>query len=130
MTMEIADKIKFWENMAQEDFEFAQKLYQDKKYLWSLFIAQLALEKALKARVIEKTGKEAPKIHDLVRLAQIVDWHLSKEQEKELEIITGFNIEARYTDYKEGLKKVADQEYTKEYITKSEEYLQWFLKKS
>ena len=128
--MEITDKIKFWENMAREDFVFAKQLCDDKKYLWSLFIAQLTLEKVLKARVIEKTGKEAPKIHDLVRLAQIADWQLTKEQEKELEIITGFNIEARYTDYKEGLKKIANQEYTKEYIAKSEEYLQWFLKKS
>ena len=70
--------------MAREDFVFAKQLCDDKKYLWSLFIAQLTLEKVLKARVIEKTGKEAPKIHDLVRLAQIADWQLTKEQEKEL----------------------------------------------
>ena len=128
--MEIQDKIKFWENMAEEDFGLAEKLFKDKNYLWSLFIAQLSLEKALKARVIEATKKEPPKIHDLVRLAEIAELVVTKYQKDELEIITGFNIEARYTDYKEGLKQTATHEYTKKYLDKSREYLRWFLKRS
>ena len=128
--MELADKINFWKNGAEEDFNFAKKLFDGKDYFWCLFIVQLSLEKVLKARVIEKTQKEAPKIHDLVRLAQIAEIPVTKEQEDELEIITGFNVEARYTDYKEGLKKIATVDYVKNYLIIAEEYLQWFLKKN
>ncbi|OIP04593.1 DNA-binding protein [Candidatus Berkelbacteria bacterium CG_4_9_14_3_um_filter_39_23] len=128
--MNLQDKIQFWENGAKEDFEFAEKLLKDKNYLWSLFIIQLSLEKALKARVLEKTKKESPKIHDLVRLSLIAGLHTTKEQKREMEIVTGFNIEARYTDYKQGLKQKATFNYAKRYFNKSKEYLKWFLKKN
>ena len=128
--MNIDDKINFWENGAKEDFKFAEKLFQDKNYLWCLFIIQLSLEKALKARVLEKTKKEPPYIHDLVRLSAIAKYHLDATQEKDLIIITEFNIEARYSDYKDGLRKKATQKYTKGFLKKGKEHLKWFLKKN
>lgn len=128
--MKIEDKIKFWEKRAKEDFKFAEDLFNSRKFLWCLFITHLAVEKAIKARVLEVTQKEPPHIHDLVQLANIAKISLDKEQEKELEIISDFNIEARYDDYKEGLKKKANKNYTKNYLEKGKEFLRWFLKKN
>lgn len=130
MTMELVDKIKFWENGAKEDFAFAKKLYTDKNYLWSLFIIQLALEKALKARALEKTQKEPPKIHDLYKIALMAGIELKDDDIDNLRIVTSFNIEARYSDYKENLRKTATKDYTAKFIEIGKEYLQWFLKKS
>lgn len=45
-----------------------------------------------------------------------------------LETVTGFNIEARYEDYKETLKKKADKKYTQRYLILTGEYLTWFSK--
>lgn len=128
--MKIEDKIKFWEKRAKEDFKFAEDLFNSRKFLWCLFIMHLAAERAIKARVLEATQKEPPHIHDLVQLANIAKISLNKEQAKELEIISDFNIEARYDDYKEGLRKKANQAYTKKYLEKGKEFLRWFLKKN
>jgi HEPN domain-containing protein len=63
-----------------------------------LFAVHLALEKAVKAHVIRKTGKLPPKIHNLVRLSELAGLDISAEQRKVLSEINEFNIEGRYAD--------------------------------
>jgi HEPN domain-containing protein len=61
-----------------------------------MFFAHLALEKLLKAHVCKNTGKLAPKIHNLVRLAEIARLQLKPEDIEILAEMNEFNLEGRY----------------------------------
>ncbi len=128
--MELNNKINFWQERAKEDFAFAERLFKDKNYLWCLFALHLSLEKTLKARILEKIQKEAPFIHDLVRLAKLAGFVLQEKDIGNLRTFTGFNIEARYEDYRQRLKKIATARYTQKYLAVGRKYLIWFLKKN
>lgn len=125
--MNTEDKIKFWQEKATECFQIAKNQFRDKNYLWCLFFCHLSLEKALKAKVIENTKNEPPYTHSLIILAKLSAIQLEEENLVNLETITDFNIETRYDDYKESLKKKADKSYTEKYLNITNKYLKWFL---
>lgn len=54
------------------------------------------LEKMLKAHVCKQTNDLAPRIHNLVRLAELAGLELDKDSLDFLSDIKGFNLEGRY----------------------------------
>jgi HEPN domain-containing protein len=63
--------IAYWLNGAIEDWEAAKSLIALGKSRHGLFFLHLALEKALKARICQFSGDIAPRVHNLVRLAEL-----------------------------------------------------------
>lgn len=111
--MEIEEKVKFWFNEAERSLEVASDLFKLKHYLEALFYCHLALERLLKSKVVESTGKDPFYTHDLVKLAEQAKLKLSKEQIMQLAKINTYNIRTRYQDYKLSLYKQATAEFTK-----------------
>jgi HEPN domain-containing protein len=98
--------IKYWRESAQHDLESAESLFESKKFDWSLFLGHLVLEKTIKAIYVEKNDSNMPpKIHNLVRLAELSQIELDDKQKFMLDKITDFNIQTRYPDYKFGFYK-------------------------
>ena len=91
-------------------------LFVEKKYSYSLFFGQLALEKLLKAIYIKKIDSSPPYIHNLNSLAKKSKIKIHETYNKELEEITQFNINARYDDYKDAFYKKATKEYATKWI--------------
>jgi len=117
--MEVQEREKFitaWRKGAQEEFDLAQELYSSKRYSYSLFFCQLALEKLLKALIVKKKNTYPLPIHKLERLAKIAGIAMTEKQVLDLIEISTFNIEARYDILKEQLYKKADSIYTEKYI--------------
>ncbi len=77
-------------------------LYNSKDFHWSLFMGHLVIEKLLKAIYIKNThdDNQPPRIHDLLLLAKRAKVNPSENQQDQLDMITTFNISARYPDYK------------------------------
>ena len=65
--------------------------------------------------------------HILIRLAEKADIQLTEEQEDTLDIITTFNINARYPDYKQSFYKKCTKKFTYENIEKIKEMRLWLL---
>ncbi|PIP63538.1 DNA-binding protein [Candidatus Roizmanbacteria bacterium CG_4_9_14_3_um_filter_33_18] len=103
--------IKNWLLKAKKDVETAEDLYKSRHYDWCLFIWHLAVEKALKAKILS-LNKPIVYVHDLKRLAKETDIIFDSEQTANLNEITSFNLEARYDDYKLSFYKKANKEYT------------------
>ena len=61
---------KRWLKQAEEERKTAVINFNAKKHFSAAFWCQQSIEKGLKALLIEKTGN-FPKIHDLLRLAQL-----------------------------------------------------------
>lgn len=68
---------------------------------------------------------DAPKTHNLVRLAKQANLSLTEEQENYLGTIMSFHIEARYPEYKKEFYKIATQQFASENIIKIKEMYSW-----
>jgi HEPN domain-containing protein len=100
-------------------------LYSSKYYPWSLFVGHLVIEKLLKAYCAQKQGTDSPRIHDLLRLAQIAGLELSDERKDMLDTLTTFNISARYPDFKNAFRDRCTNEFTQARIKEIKELRRW-----
>ncbi len=102
-----------------------QHLFEKKDYHYCLFIGHLVLEKILKAIYIDRVGKSPPYKHGLLKLANLAGIKLTADQEAFLDEATGFNIAARYPDYKFDFYKKCTRAYTKPRVQKILEFYRW-----
>jgi len=71
--IDINKQINFWRSGGEEDLAVARDLVNRNRIRHGLFFAHLALEKALKAHVCRVTQDIAPRLHNLVRLAELAE---------------------------------------------------------
>lgn len=99
--------ISEWIKLSEYDLATARAMQKAGKYLYVLFCCQQAIEKRLKAVVINITGEFPPKTHDLVRLMELAKISLTAKQQIFLSKLTTYYIETRYPEeVKELSKKV------------------------
>ncbi|MDA0243265.1 MAG: HEPN domain-containing protein [Chloroflexi bacterium] len=94
----IEKQIAYWHDGAIEDWEVAQGLLSRHQIRHGLFFLHLALEKLLKAHVCQQTQDLAPRIHNLVRLAELTALAFSSDHMDISADINAFNLEGRYPD--------------------------------
>lgn len=92
------DKVQYWLKSAEDDWRVSQHLFRNRDYSYSLFFGHLTIEKILKAIYVDRFDDNPPYTHRLIYLAEKASLKLSKEKMKLLEVITDFNLEARYPD--------------------------------
>ncbi len=90
-----------------------------------LFFAHLALEKMLKAHVCRATGKLAPRIHTLIRLAELANLSISKNQRAFLGQFNQYQLEGRYPEIRQGS---ISPNKAKESLQEAEQMLEWLKK--
>ncbi len=78
--VDIGKQIHYWVEGAKEDWEVAQELLSKGRVRHGLFLGHLALEKILKAHVCRTTQDLAPRIHNLIRIAELAGFNLSSDQ--------------------------------------------------
>ena len=120
--MDIGQHIKYWVESSDENSEVAKLLLEHGHLGYSLFTAHLALEKMLKAYVCKATGEMPPRIHNLIRLAEIAKLDLSKEQLDLLARLGVFQIEGRYPDT---ARVALDAQTAKARLSAAQEMLEW-----
>ena len=125
--MEKEKVIQYWRESAQRDLGAARDLIKLKHYNWALFVYHLAIEKLLKGLLV-KSDKEIPPIHKLVRLAELSGLKITGEDRDNLLVITDFNLEARYDDYKENFYRKATKEFTQKWSDICERIYLWIDK--
>jgi len=65
------NKTEYWLELCDDDLNVAKWLLKGKKFLHMGFYCHLITEKALKAVIANTTNDLPPKIHHLLRLAEI-----------------------------------------------------------
>ena len=117
--------IKFWIKSSDKDFRTMANLFRTEDYSWALFLGHLVIEKLLKAYYVKTVDINHPFIHDLLKIAERTDLTLKKEQEDFLDLVTTFNLGARYSDYKMKFYKKCTKKFTEKNIMKIKEFRQW-----
>lgn len=125
--MEQEEHIRYWLDSAQHDLESAISIFASGRYDWCLFVGHLALEKVLKAIFVARNNNTIPpKVHNLVRLAELSQIELNEDQKFLLDKINDFNIQTRYPDYKLAFYERCTKEYAAEFLGSIKEYFTWF----
>ena len=123
------ERVQYWFELADYDFETATAMLQTKRYLYVGFMCHQTIEKAIKAIIARDCveGEIPPKIHDLSKLAiraKLMDI-MSEEQQDFIEELNPLNIEARYPEYKDAIVAGLSAEICKEFIAGTEGLLCW-----
>lgn len=114
--------ITYWLTGAKEDWEVAKELVASGRYRHGLFFGHLGLEKLLKAHVCRYTTDVAPRLHNLVRLAELIELPLDQGQIDFLAEMNAFNLESRYPD---AFSPPPTREEAEGYIQQSGEIFRW-----
>lgn len=122
--IDVEKQVAYWRNSAREDWEVAQELVENGRVRHGLFFAHLALEKALKAHICRQTRDLPPRIHNLVRLAQLSTLALSEDQLEVLADMNAFSIEGRYPDL---LSPPPDLVEAQGYLARAGKVLEWLM---
>ncbi len=120
--MDVDKQVEYWKISAEEDIVAAQSLLEKGHLRHSLFFTHLAIEKVLKGHVVRSTGKIPPKIHDLVRLAEMGNITVSKEQKDLLLEFGIYQLEGRYPDSQQ---LPFDQAFVKKELARAREIFEW-----
>ena len=118
-----------WLDSSNKDFNTMIHLFDSKDYHWALFMGHLVIEKILKACIVKQTRNHAPFSHDLRRLAKVSRIEFGKEHIIMFDVITTFNLNARYDSYKQEFYKKCTPDYTSNWIDNIKTLREWIKMK-
>ena len=78
--VDVPKQVDYWRTSSNEDFAAAESLLEKGHLRHSLFFAHLAIEKMLKAHVTRQTKEIPPRIHNLIRLAELAKLKLDEDR--------------------------------------------------
>ena len=119
---------EYWITSSNGDFKTMNNLFKSRDYHWSLFIGHLVIEKLLKAYYAVVMTNDVPFTHDLLRIAEMCKLDLTNDKKDLLDLITTFNIKARYDDYKMEFYKKCTRKFTSQAVKKITEFRKWLKK--
>ena len=125
------DKIKYWTELSDYDFDTAQAMLTTGRYLYVGFMCHQVIEKILKAYWSKVSETTPLKIHTLSRLAEIteIDQEMTEDKLDFIDFLEPLNIEARYPTYKERLLKSLNNDICIELINKTDQLRSWIKTK-
>lgn len=121
------EETKFWLNQSEEHLKDAIYLFEGRRYSATVYYCHQALEKILKAAIVEFKNKVPPKIHQLERLAKEAGLKLPKDWDEDLAEITRHYWRVRYPDFRRFV--YTSKEKARPTFEKTKEVYQWILKK-
>lgn len=121
--------VRYWVESSDADFGAMESLFTNGHYVWALFVGHLVIEKLLKALYVKRVDVQVPRSHNLLAMAEKTGLELDTEQKLSLDEITGFNIRARYPDFKMRFFNKATHAFTEERLEKIKEFRKWLMEK-
>ena len=121
------EETEAWLAQAEEHFGDALYLYEGSRYSASVFYCHQALEKILKACIVEFANKVPSKIHQLDKIAREASLKLPKSWEKDLAEITRHFWRVRYPDFRKYV--YSNKQAAEPTVKKTREIYQWIFKK-
>lgn len=121
---------KEWFVQAEYDLETAKVMFKTGRYIYTIFMCHLCIEKALKGLYVKKFEKNPPKVHDLVYLVKKINLEVPSQHEDYLKIINELSVPTRYPDDLNKILKEYTKSKTKNALNKAEDLFLWLKKKS
>jgi HEPN domain-containing protein len=116
-----------WVDQARYDLETARAMLVSGRFLYVVFCCQQAVEKALKAVIVRKTGELPPRVHNLLRLAETARLEADHEQLRFLGELSAYYIQSRYPEEIKAAGATITQGLATEVLGQTEQTVQWVL---
>jgi HEPN domain-containing protein len=121
----MADTSDQWADQARYDLGTAQAMLAAQRYLYVLFCCQQATEKMLKAVIARRTREHPPRVHHLVRLAEVARVEVDESQADLLRELSTYYIQSRYPEEIPDLASKVRPDEAKRILGQTEGLLQW-----
>ena len=121
----MADASKQWADQARYDLDTARAMFDAGRYLYVLFCCQQAVEKMLKSLIVQRTRQLPPRVHQLMRLAEVGGVQVSEKQAELLRELSTYYIQTRYPEEITDLASRVKGEQAKRVLDASEEFIRW-----
>ena len=121
---------QIWADQARYDLDTARAMLDSNRYLYVLFCCQQAVEKALKSRIVGRTGELPPRIHNLLKLVETVGIELQADHVLFLGELSMYYIKTRYPEEIRALGATVTCEIATDVLGKTEEIIQWLFSAS
>lgn len=93
------------------------------RYIYTVYMCHLAIEKALKSLVVIATGEAPPRTHNLIQLAKLGSANLYTEQKQFLAEINTASITTRYPEELAKSLTTFTRDIAMEYLKKSKDVI-------
>jgi len=118
-----------WFKQADYDLETAEAMLKTGRYIYTVFMCHLSIEKALKGLYSKKFEKGSPKIHDLSYLTKKIELKIPELLQGFLEDLNDLSVPTRYPDELENLLKQYKKDRTEKILIQTKELLLWLKEK-
>jgi HEPN domain-containing protein len=115
-------EVKNWLDSAQYDMETAEHMFNTGRYIHTIFVCHLALEKILKAKVAEISGKTPLKTRNLRYLLRLGNLEPDEKLFEFISKLSDVSIVTRYHHDFGELQRAYNQEVARKYLTRQREY--------
>jgi HEPN domain-containing protein len=114
-----------WADQAHYDLDTAAAMLDAGRYLYVLFCCQQAVEKMLKAVIVKQTNEFPPRLHNLMRLAEVGSIEVTEVRAEFLRELSAYYVQTRYPEELGLIGGRVTRQLAKENFKKTEETLQW-----
>jgi HEPN domain-containing protein len=114
-----------WLTSSEYDIKTAQALLKSRRYIYVIFMCHLSVEKALKALVVKRLKKVAPKTHDLLYLASLAGVKIPKDHESIMAHLNEASVPTRYPEDISRLVKSYNKRAAERYLRETKDLLKW-----
>jgi HEPN domain-containing protein len=121
----MADAAEKWAAQSLYDIETAKAMLDAGRYLYVLFCCQQAVEKMLKALIAKRTRELPPRLHNLMRLAEVASLTIPEDTAHLFRRLTDFYIASRYPEELEAATWNVDSSQVQQTYVATEEVLRW-----
>lgn len=113
-----------WFKQAEYDLGTANAMFRSRRYIYTVFMCHLCLEKTLKG-LIAADGRVPVKSHDLIFLLDRSGMLLPKQHVEFLEMLNDVSVPTRYPDDLEHLITQYPRKRTKDIVDQCREVFEW-----
>ena len=117
-----------WFKQADYDLGTAKAMLKSGRYIYTVFMCHLVIEKALKGIFAKKLGKDPSKTHNLNYLCEEINLEIPEEFQDFIDKLNNLSVPTRYPDKLERLLQDFKKGVTKKTYNQTKELLQWLKK--
>jgi len=114
-----------WFNQADYDLKTADAMFRTGRYIYTVFMCHLSIEKVLKGLYAQKFNETPPKIHNLLYFIEKIKLKPSEDLYDFIFSLNRVSIPTRYPDDLHRMLSDYNQKSTKILLRKSKEVLKW-----
>ncbi|MCZ6875578.1 MAG: HEPN domain-containing protein [bacterium] len=123
----MADAAERWATQSRYDLETAKAMLDAGRYLYVLFCCQQAVEKMLKALIAKRTKALPPRLHNLMRLADVASLTVPENTAHLFRRLSDFYIASRYPAELDETAWTVNLSQVRQTYVDTEETFKWLL---